>query len=676
MLQGFSRQVPGIPSKISQPMSLPEDTPPAERDFVELATRSLAGRPELCEAAQLELLGRVSQTDPATRHGLIEKAVSRLAKVRPNPEGGLMGRIAAAWLLLAAIVALQIFAFTRESKAVPAESRKFPLLVTEHREFSDPADLEDYLLREGKMPPDFHEIWTRIDPDNGAWPWMEAQWLCGGDGAKDGHTKRLVGGGPGWRNEDFTKAWQLVEQAVQSPRFEWYFPERRAARQASAGAGRSVLAIASQARANRRGDALTPWWGATDELFSERAMRVRRTADKEGLKRTIRLRDQLLARIGAELGTYEDHRLLDPSGAENELFRAAQELWLDTDPAKILPQTSPVSVAIAVPSITPGFLCGPQTGDTLWDWRGFLGNRGWLTPEAERGFLAGSLLIANQPAADYQPGRLAEYAVTERVVALGAAVLLLAMMLVLWLKGRMRERWIRGLAEGLAPVFDKRDWLWTSGLGIAAPLAWYWGITRLTPLGYRSAGGSGLLILVQGSAAFLLALVMIGLASRWRVSRQTALIGLSARRLWPWCCLALLLAAAIPLAGVFKLSLDHAFKEELPGVLIAARALLLLLVCMGIAKLLPIGRKSLYSAMLDRTALPVLSAAVLLLAGTHALLLAQERSLLARDPLTGWDTAHGSTRYQARMMERVNARCRELLEQGALDQRELGLPRD
>src|SRR5690606_27999239 len=105
--------------------------------------------------------------------------------------------------------------------------------------------------------------------------------------------------------------------------------------------------------------------------------------------------------------------------------------------------------------------------------------RGAVPPASSRrpmGMMARASVLFSDPAEDdsmYAPGRNAEYALLDQILALISLVLLFLALYLACFESIRRGRRVNGLASGLMPLFDWKDSFWISGLGAAFPLAWY-----------------------------------------------------------------------------------------------------------------------------------------------------------------------------------------------------------
>ena len=94
---------------------------PAERDFIELATRPLETAPNVRDEARGELMERLSRQPPHHREAAAEVAVSRLAKTVPGRWRGKALAAAVAGLVLTGLLIYLGFSFFRGIEAASEE---------------------------------------------------------------------------------------------------------------------------------------------------------------------------------------------------------------------------------------------------------------------------------------------------------------------------------------------------------------------------------------------------------------------------------------------------------------------------------------------------------------------------------------------------------------------------
>lgn len=262
-----------------------------------------------------------------------------------------------------------------------------------------------------------------------------------------------------------------------------------------------------------------------------------------------------------------------------------------------------------------------------------------LIPHAGLRLQGPGILPADLTRAELKPSRLAEYALFDRGVACLFLLLVLVATAFCGFEAHRRKRTVTGLSKGLQPLLTWRDQLWIGGIGLLLPFLWWWGITRLTPLGQRDLGlweWVSATWLLQWAAFLILCLVMLFQAVQWRWSRHGEFLGL--RR--PWSSSGWLIGAlaglAIPAAGLLRyldLKTDDAHSLFLLAVSGAAATGLLWLLWMTILNLFTPGVSALRANLTMRTALPWCLALALVALAAQPLLRLAEARWHARDPL-------------------------------------------
>lgn len=632
----------------------PDPESSAERHFIELATRSLEGQPEVRDEARGELMERLGAQNPEQRDAAIGHALGQLAKVVPGQWRGKAATLGLLWLALSSVAAWQGFQIYHAIKSAKDQAeatsdweRKWESLSDRSQSFSesernfasaklrflsDPGEYEAFLDSTELRPTGYIMVWPRVDPGNGALTWRAAMEM-----SNRWHNAPLYDSYPA--EGDYRAAWKYAAEATQAPRFHFYGRERRASWWKQWHEPETHIDLYPRIGFHKN---RMPWLrDSAGYLFEERAKRLIEAKDQEGLRSTIRTWEQLCLRVATEGGDLDD--LFELIAAGQHLKSAARHLGMTAEESKI------------------------QNQITL---SGMPGHRSHGAAPPEMGKLASRLydtgLLAHAPLADpssYLPGRMAEHAYYDRIAALAAAILLLPILGAVALESVRRGKRVNGLATGLAPLFKGRDGLWLVGLGVLLPFAWHWGITRLTPLGLRDVNlsASGYAVnLFHGAASLLLMLVLTLQAGHWRLARRCGFLGLSGRHLWIGWTVAAIAAALLPLAAVGQwLPKPHLNQFVRIYQATCGIPLLWLFWRAGALAFGP-NANALGGVLLARaTALPLVFAVAALL-GCYPLLLASEKNWVAQDEVTGWDASRGMTKQEARSIDAVVARCREV----------------
>ena len=235
---------------------------------------------------------------------------------------------------------------------------------------------------------------------------------------------------------------------------------------------------------------------------------------------------------------------------------------------------------------------------------------------------------------DLRPGRLAEHARWDRILAVVAWIWLGTGSVALVARRQFNRR-MKPLAARMTLVLRPGDLAMILSGGVLLPLAWFVIITRFTPLTARSWALSYNdlpLMTIQHATLWLLILLAPITLARWCLGRRGAAIGMRGRRLWLDAVYLGLLALALPLAGweVMVMSDDLLIPTTLCLLGIPALRLLVL-----IGKfLLPSAGGSLRRAVAARAVVPAWIFAMLLCGLALPFHHAEERYWTQSDDLT------------------------------------------
>ena len=262
----------------------------------------------------------------------------------------------------------------------------------------------------------------------------------------------------------------------------------------------------------------------------------------------------------------------------------------------------------------------------------------------------------------YTSGRMAEYALADRFIALGAALFFALLGWLAFLEGWRRLPAQRGLAASLMPLFGRRDFAWLAGLGILLPLAWHVITVRFTPLGWRDAGLSswtGPLFFLQAAASLLFAWCMLLQTARWRIARRAGFAGLRSDRMWIGWVAAAVVGIFVPVAGIVRYV---PWKEQFLMFCGAALGLPLLWVIWRAAMAIFQPREAALGGVIAcRLLIPFFTAAAALCLLLMIPLRAEEKKWVAQDRLGGPDPAGALLQQaEARGLERLREQLREV----------------
>ena len=522
----------------------------------------------------------------------------------------------------------------------------------------NPVLFADYLEHCDPLPAKFLETARRIDPDNGWFLLLKAGELAEDavekhkrpwSGPREDRPKRAD-----WTIKDeakFQAAMALIEEAVSKPRIEAY----------SAGLLRERLEILPDehdfsSRIARLTFAAGSPSGTTFELLkassivSARAFILGRDKDAGALRTLIPTAESLCRRLAEQDGSLVAQlvNLAVCLSVHEHLVEACERSGL-TDEADRLRPTLEVLRSIR------------KKGD------------GWTDEASSQLKKHGDLLAALAvPAAgtlgvppvtveEMEAGRRMNYAIADRVLLWSFAIhLLLAVGLAIIVprfRGAVASRTGRRFAHLLGPA----DWAWILGLGTVAPLAWFLAISHLTPLGVRD-WGLGFFpyqpIATQYGITFWLLVFSNLCVTRWRLGRHASSLGFGARRPWLSPLPVILLALALPCAGLLR------FGSAVPlylaaGLLSACTLWAVFLVGRAI-----FGRRphTPYRAAVATVLAPALAAATLVVLTLVPFTHHAERHWIARDALMRTSPEHfGMSRVEGEAAALVRTRIRAAL---------------
>jgi hypothetical protein len=416
----------------------------------------------------------------------------------------------------------------------------------------NPVLFADYLEHCDPLPANFLETARRIDPDNGWFLLLKAGELA--EDAVEKHNRpwsgpledrpKLVD----WTINDeakFQAAMALIEEAVSMPRIAPYaagllkkrlkilpaehdFPSRIARLTFAAGSpsGTSFELLKASSIVSARAFILgrDKDAGALRALIPTAESLCRQLAGQDGslvaqlvnLAICLSIHEQLVEACERSGLTGEANRLR-PTLEALRSIRKKEDGWTDEETSQ-LRKHGDLLAALAVPAM-------------------------------------GTLGVPPVTVEELEAGRRMNYAIADRVLLWSFAIhMLLAVGLALILprlRGAVASRVGRRFAHLLGPA----DWAWILGLGTIAPLAWFLAISHLTPLGVRD-WGLGFFpyqpIVTQYGITFYLLVFSNLCVTRWRLGRHASSLGFGTRRPWLSPLPVILLALALPCAGLLR----------------------------------------------------------------------------------------------------------------------------
>lgn len=628
-----------------------EETP---SPFIELATRTLEDQPGIRDEARAEVMGRISHAGPPGGSAL-DQAIARLEEATPRRWGRKALGALVAFILLLGLGVLQVLLIFQEVPGIfgrreLASFYRDPAgMTTEQRALLDyfnsgperngegferlrelfpdnPSIFENYTYRHldihSSLPPGYDKTWRKIDPDNGSWLLIAA--IKKGETALDVGTKAVTD------EQLFQETLRSLEEAVASPVCEFRAQEFNRLHASLIKRPRtmmgefSILSLSGTFQHNFYSSShrLTSY---LEVLFTIEAQRVEAAKDQDGLRRLISLWEKTMVAFArssttrSDLWTCERLRTLGDT-----ILLTADRMGMKAEKERLEQQLKELDEA----SLHHGYVNNPIAG-----------------------IRAESAFSDLTYPADYAPGRRTEYALMDQFLVLFATALLLLVLLAVVFESVRRGKRINGIADGVGPLFRGDDLLWIYGLGVLAPVAWYFIIVYLTPLGCRDRGLQAFNFppsLIQALAGYLLLSVILVQTVQWRITRRARFMALGSGRLVIGWIIALIPAAVIPLTGAVRYWSHGTTDDYQQAMALACGLPLLWLLWQGGAMLFSPRDSSLGGVLTARLMTGPLVALIAFLVVAVSLLRFNESKWLERDTLTRFEPdLGGMTRIEA-----------------------------
>ena len=203
--------------------------------------------------------------------------------------------------------------------------------------------------------------------------------------------------------------------------------------------------------------------------------------------------------------------------------------------------------------------------------------------------LGGSARFTPVEEKDLRGGRLAEYALVERILMHEFVLLMSLVILILWLAGLRERRGPREMCSRLCGLLRPVDRAWIIGLGILLPVSVYVLCMRLPALETRGFGlDEARFLPVLALSCGLLLSIILGIAEtvHWRLSRRAMIAGFGWHGLKPGRWIAMLVLMSMPASimgykAYVKWSLDWDWVEISYLSLLALPLLWILWMCVA-----------------------------------------------------------------------------------------------
>ncbi|MCW1924238.1 hypothetical protein OKA05_16850 [Luteolibacter arcticus] len=666
--------------------------------FIELAIRPLAGKSPAEDLARGELMERLNHARSGPQDESLEVAIAQLeaTSALSRKTGVPAFCLLLAFAIVIGLVSLatwrdlvrmdrlynvipgridHVAAAERElERKVPEDQRIF--LFSGHSSMGteiqrawhesckvslpdDPAWLEEYAFSAGLSVLEGGQVFLharRIDPGNGMWDAREATGSLVRSKFKHSSSRPRGAIGPALpvlkTDQPYREAVDHMERASVAPRFESWIPPRTIKRLAMLGPATDLAELADRwmfAGVQWRSGSTFHRWA---ELWEARAAELERDQDREGLRRWFGTIERLLPRCLADSG---NKRLYDPGGffgsrhsrnfleilRRQELHDEAARLdhWIRESSRPLTGVTSGSGMDIRPRMAVADY------GDWIHAIPGSIQDR------------------------DLEPGRRAEHAAADRMLAVTVAILFGVLACLACLEGWRRARPVRGLADRVGALLRPSDFAWIFGLGIAVPALWHVAIAGISPLGARDFSitcGYMKPVALRVAGSFLFACCMLIQSARWRLAKRGGVLGFRPV-LWPGWAMAIIAALFVPaISAVRYLPTYHPRWQQDDfvnfGSAVAGLPLLWLL-WRSFAMVLCPTRAALPGVLVCRMLMPCFIGAALLLLASAPLLKREESKWVQRDALAHPDPGgSGLSVMDARLVEMLRDKLLHAIE--------------
>jgi hypothetical protein len=526
----------------------------------------------------------------------------------------------------------------------------------------DPAWLEEYALSTifDFPPPSDESLRGRIleharqiDAGNGFWDLREANACLDRSGFSYLLSKPRKGLGPAFPeltlDEPYEDAVSLLEKAAASPRFESYVTPRSARRLEMLGPASDLAELADRNMfaedQQGRGIVFLRW----RDLWEARAYELERAGDRDGLRRWFETLERLMWRCMKEWGDEQLQSVVilfmtEVRRSEN-LRNSLRNLKLYQEVARLDHWDRQFSGSLPVTASGAEDFSRMAAAPVSNDWYVY----------AEKGLVEMSEL---------EPGRRAERAMADRMLAVTAAVLFGVLAWLAGLEGWRRAQPVGGLATGLAVLLRPADFVWVCGLGIALPAALHVAVDGFSPLGWRDYSITILdmkPIALRAAGSFLFATCMLVQSARWRLAKRGGLLGFRPV-LWPGWLVAATAALFVPAMGAVR-CLTKGQEEFMSFGSAAAGVPLLWLLWRAFAITLCPRAVALPGSMVCRMLVPSFMTASVVLLAAAFLLHREESKWVRRDTILHPDPGgSGMSVVEARWAKALREQLRHAME--------------
>lgn len=644
-------------------------TPEVER-FLDWATRPLEASPGEREEAKGELMSRMAHGGVSYELLDLGEPIGRLEAAKP-PKPGLRRSLllSGAFLLTAAVVAATAFLaweifliaqasfmpsrarygitsvpnsdFTPVLKHVRSIAPALPMGLhpqagtleeTSEALAKDPEDLatlQEHIIRRLReeshwngFTPEERETIVRLDPDNALWSLIQINpALAKATGAPSSWPSHRSIGSKITSEPDFEEALRLFSEAASKPA---YFDRSDSLKRRQLDAFPPARSLSQFMVADGFAGLASPPFDFARSLDSLTTFHIHRlvaAGNKEGLAKFYREWKQLNKTVvgSPESGETDYNGIFYQLTAMGRpIGEAFDKLGMAVEKADLEAQMNVLDRLVTSPASVL-----TRVKDTAG-----------LRLDSER-------LPANLTVEEALPSRRVELSFFDRIVTTAFSCLALVFAGLVAFETCRRSRIVKGMARGLMPLFRMEDHAWIAGLGIALPWLWWWTIARMTPLGWQDGdlddSWQGLVWALQFSGGLVFAAVMLLQTARWRWSVRGGFLGLGISLPWIGWGVAVLIALAIPVAGLLRYFVDSLSDDEsgyfLLGVAGMVASGILWLLWQGVMTLFTPRSGALRPNLTMRATLPWAMAGVATLLVSVVISAMMERHWFAKDPL-------------------------------------------
>ncbi len=484
-----------------------------------------------------------------------------------------------------------------------------------------------------KVPPDFDEVISRIDPDNAFPVFLSASSLGNGAVRRDTLTwkERKEGKPASWTILDQTKldaAVSRAAEAVGKPVFDFRQRELALARY-------RLLMDDGSLRSRSYSNVILhshfniAWAsGSLREVFPAKAMQLAERGDREGFLKLLATMEACAE--GGVAGSTSVFDWLVATGIIKAAYpafeRAAGMLGLEEERGRL--------AAVIKWAKERSMGGGKEAGDLLR----LHGDSSVAGMDAIHGLAPEAGAVTPER---LHPGSRHDHALASRMLAACVWIVFAVIAGLLACRRYLSPRLVRALAGRTEQLLRAPDYLWIAGLGGLLPCVGVMGISLLTPLGGRefSLWGGARWFLPAGHFIALAILVPMAmrLAAAWRLGKRAGALGMGRTWKWPYAMMICLASASVPLLGVMVVTQSFGLPFQFAAGFLLAVPLIGLITVLSPFAIGPLKRK-VESVAIAGILLPGYAAAMVL--------------VIALIPLFRWQEVHWFRKYDfARVTE-------------------------